>query len=192
MRSAIFTTVLSFAVCASLSSVTGCAARTSDASAGTESAATTTTVETKVQALRDLLNKETSAPLAHTKTVRTSSDEPEAMLREYLAEVHTRTATSSFRFAADPSQVDTGHVYGTLSTAGRALDIINEAQGFEGQPWKHSDEASALLDAIVNAGAQLGYDGAGRSDNGSTEVLLLVIDTNAKKVYNVETYPLED
>jgi hypothetical protein len=172
-------------------SVAGCAAHSADASASTE-AAETSTVAAKVKDLRDLLNKDTQAPLAHTKTVTTRSDVPQEMLVEYLEKVHTRTATDTFSFAADPSEVKIGRSYGTLSTVSRAVDVINGAQGFDGKPWKRADEAQGILADIVDLGAQLGYDADGRSDNGSTQVLLLVIDTSAKKVFSVETFQLVD
>ena len=111
------------------------------------------------------------------KTVATSSDDVETMLREYNAKVHPRSGSRN-RIVVGARHVSHGRLIASVGDDAPVGELVGD---------RALDTAQALQDAE----AVLGFDGDGMDGCGNYEIYALVLDQAAQRVYSIETRPCE-
>ena len=142
----------------------------------TSRTASASAVADKVQSLAGTLNVD-HVPTLKGKTVATSSDDVETMLREYNVKAHPRSANHN-RIVLDAKHVSIGRLVASVADDADLTELVG-------------DRAVETAQDLKGADAVLGFDGDGMDGCGSGEIYALVLDRAAQRVFSVETRPCE-
>ncbi len=120
---------------------------------------------------------------------------PTDMLQEYMDTFYEpddwEILENEPAFDVDTSTAGTVTVQAAHAAVRRGIVWMWESSDEDSIP-RRQDEASAALDAIVEAGGILAYDGAGQNGCAAPTLMLLVIDVKAGYVYGIDLEPCDE
>jgi hypothetical protein len=128
--------------------------------------------------------------------VDVTSAVPLTMLGEYMDITYEpedyEIVENATEFETDVMKAGTVTLEAAHAAVSDGIEYVDSVAEEEESTPRHQAEAAAALDAIVEAGAILGFDGWGQSGCAAPTPVLVIIDTEAKFVYGIDLNPCSE